>query len=194
MSKISFSFHLPHSIGWCPLVLLGTVSIASLCQGQQPTAIPAVPPAASAPATNGAPPVPAAAAKPAGPDATALDYLYNKKPQEGSAAAAAAQDKMRADDKTRALDALAGADSPMEPAFEQFLNAAEADPAKLKAYLGNYDKVVALLLQKKPADAYQALFAMATYEGDAGISRQLANRVQTVWDADAATRTGLGRQ
>ena len=120
-----------------------------------------------------------------------MDYLYNKKPQEGSAAAAAAQDKLRADDKTRALDALAGADSPLDPAFEQYLNAAEADPAKLKAYLANYDKVIALLLQKKPADAYQALFAMAAYEGDAGISRQLANRVQTVWDADAATRTVL---
>ena len=129
--------------------------------------------------------------KPASPDATALDYLYNKKPQEGSAAAAAAQDKLRADDKTHALDALAGADSPLDPAFEQYLNAAEADPAKLKAYLANYDKVIALLLQKKPADAYQALFAMAAYEGDAGIARQLANRVQTVWDADTATRAVL---
>lgn len=95
---------------------------------------------------------------------------------------------MRADDKTRALDALAGADSPLEPAFEQFLNAAEADPAKLRAYLANYDKVIASLLQKKPADAYQLLFAMAAYEGDAGISRQLANRVQTVWDADGVSR------
>ncbi len=188
MSKTSFSFLPPHPIRWCPLVLLGAVSIASLCQGQQPTAVPVTPPAAAAPATNGAPPVPAAAAKPAGPDATALDYLYNKKPQEGSAAAAAAQDKMRADDKTRALDALAGADSPLEPAFEQFLNAAEADPAKLRAYLANYDKVIASLLQKKPADAYQLLFAMAAYEGDAGISRQLANRVQTVWDADGVSR------
>ena len=188
MSKISFSLHPPHRIRWCSLVLLGAVSLVSLCQGQQPTAVPVTPPAVTAPATNGAPPVSAAAAKPTGPDATALDYLYNKKPQEGSAAAAAAQDKMRADDKTRALDALAGADSPLEPAFEQFLNAAEADPAKLKAYLANYDKVIASLLQKKPADAYQSLFAMAAYEGDAGISRQLANRVQTVWDADGVSR------
>lgn len=145
---------------------------------------------AGAAAAGGAAGAPTAAAlgQPASGEAAALDYLYNKKPQEGSAAAMAAQDKMHNDDKSRALEALAGSDSPLEPEFEQYLNAPEAEPVKLKAYLANYDKVVALLLQRKPADAYQILFAMATYEGDAGISRQLANRVQTVWDADAASR------
>ena len=178
MSKISLSLRLPRQVLFS---LLGTMSVAGLCLGQQPAAVPSASPVVA----PGANPVPAAA-KPASPDATALDYLYNKKPQEGSAAGLAAQDRMRADDKTRALDALAGADSPLEPEFEQYLNAAE-----LKAYLANYDKVIALLLQHKPSDAYQALFAMAAYEGDAGISRQLANRVQTVWDADASTRNLL---
>ena len=122
------------------------------------------------------------------PDANALDYLYNRKPQEGSAAAVAANDRARSDDKMRALDALAGTDSPLEPPFEQYLNAAEADPAKLKAYMATYDRVIALLQSRKPADAYQTLLTMTAYEGDAGISRQLANRVQTVWDADAYAR------
>ena len=171
-------------------MLLMALGNTHLSLGQQPKNTPAAP-ASSAPTTNPAPTSPAAGAKPASPDATALDYLYNKKPQEGSAGAAAAEQKLRADDKSRALDALAGADSPLEPAYEQYLNAAEADPAKLKAYLANYEKVIALLLQKKPADAYQALFAMAAYEGDAGISRQLANRVQTVWDADGVSRNIL---
>ena len=190
MSKISFFARASRRGRWFSLSLVAALGATHLSSGQQPTAAPVAPAAAvsPAPAANPAPAAVPAAAKPAGADATALDYLYNKKPQEGSAAAMAAQDKMRTDDKTRALDALAGADSPMEPAFEQYLNAAEADPAKLKAYLANYGKVVAQLLQKKPADAYQTLFAMAAYEGDAGIARQLANRVQTVWDADTATR------
>ncbi len=192
MSKTSPSRLPVQGISLFFLGVLSLLGVSGPAYGQQSspapsTSIPAVSPAATAPA------VPATAASPAPPkpasaDAAALDYLYNRKPQDGSVAGAAAENKMRGDDRTRALDALAGADSPLEPEFEQYLNAAEADPAKLKAYLAAYDKVVALLLQKKPADAYQALFAMAAYEGDAGIARQLANRVQTVYDADQTTR------
>lgn len=204
--------------GWggaCLLVLvgLGVIPVVETTRAQQPGAqtspvspagnaptsaattisqpAPASPagaaPGGAAPAAAGAPGA-AALGQPANSEAAALDYLYNKKPQEGSVAAMAAQDKLHNDDKSRALEALAGSDSSLEPEFEQYLNAPEAESAKLRAYLANYDRVVALLLQRKPADAYQVLFAMATYEGDAGISRQLANRVQTVWDADATTR------
>ena len=143
MSKISFFARASRRGCWFSLSLVAALGATHLSSGQQPTAAPVAPAAAvsPAPAANPAPAAVPAAAKPTGADATALDYLYNKKPQEGSAAAMAAQDKMRTDDKTRALDALAGADSPMEPAFEQYLNAAEADPAKLKAYLANYGKV-----------------------------------------------------
>jgi hypothetical protein len=195
MSKIEVSRCTRDGVRVFSLAIFALLGAASLSLGQQPPpSVPNVsgqaPQPGSAPSAPQAGP-PAAPAKNSAPDAAALDYLYNKKPQEGSAAAVAAQDKMRSDDKTLALDALAGTDSPLEPDFEQYLNAAEADPGKLKAYLANYDKVIALLLQKKPADAYQALFAMAAYEGDAGISRQLANRVQTVWDADAYTHSVL---
>lgn len=166
---------------WMALVL-ATLGAVCVSYGQQPEA----PPKAVAPAAPAQAP-----AQPSASDAAALDYLYNRKPQEGTAAAAAAEDKLRADDKMRALDALAGAESPLGPDFEQYLNSAEADPAKLKAYLANYNQIIALLLQRKTQDAYQLLFAMASYEGDAGISRQLANRVQTVWAADANTRSIL---
>ena len=96
---------------------------------------------------------------------------------------------MRSDDKTRALDALAGTDSPLEPEFEQYLNAAEADPAKLKAYLASYDKVIALLLQRKARRRLPDCFSRwLPTRGMPAISRQLANHVQSVWNADAYTQ------
>lgn len=137
-----------HRRRFTPTLLLAFLGLVCSSPGQQPDP-PAAPPGAASAAVPTATAAPAAKPAPApGADAAALDYLYNKKPQEGSVAGAAAQDKMRADDKTRALDALAGADSPLEPAFEQYLNSAESDPVKLKAYLANYDRVIALLLQQ----------------------------------------------
>src|SRR4051812_40457045 len=90
-----------------------------------PTTDPAAKPAPTNPAPNGSGTGPA------------LDYLYNRKPQDGSAAKQASEISRRMDDKAKAAEAL-GLGKPQgaqdQAKFEKYLGTAEVSPADLKAY------------------------------------------------------------
>lgn len=121
----------------------------------------------------------------------AMDYLYNKKPQDGSAAQQAAQAGQVMRDKSIADDALGAwriPDKQQRARFERYLGMAEVPPQEISAYTQRVEQVQALLRQRKTIDAWRQLQALAEYgEIDAGISQELANRIESIWSADRET-------
>jgi hypothetical protein len=119
---------------------------------------------------------------------TALDYLYNRKGQEGTAAKQASDAAGVLQSKEIAQDALGTGriqDPQMRSLFEKYLGTAEVPQARLKAYASEYDTVLSLLRQHNMVEAWKHLLAMSEYRDiDAGVSWELANRVESVWNAD----------
>lgn len=174
--------------------LTGLLVLAALPVAAQQSA-----PPSSAPAPAPAPP--AAAATPAptsgvgsnvdSSTASALDYLFNHKPVDGSVA----KEGLNADReaKTRALaqDALGNKlinDPDMRVRFERYLGMEEVPPDQIKAYADDMATVVDLLHQKKTMEAWRQLYKLASYgKLDAGVSLELANRIESIWNADATS-------
>lgn len=152
--------------------------------------------ASSVPTTNGAPaaPAPAGATAPTDNASSALDYLFNRKPQDGSAAQAASSVAGNMGDKMKAGDVLdtPGFDDPaVRQKFEIYLKHPEVSHDRVKEYA---DKIAKLSQMLKEGDdtfsAWKMLYALGEYQDlDAGISRELANRVEAVWNT---TRTNGG--
>jgi len=119
---------------------------------------------------------------------SALNYLFNKKPQDGSAAKEVMQPNQQAKAKAIAEDALGGGrfEDPVTRArFEKFLSLAPVEQARLDEYQVKYDGVLNMLRDGKPFDAWKMLFDLADYTYiDAGVSWELANRVESIWNAD----------
>jgi hypothetical protein len=151
-----------------------------------PPASSAPQPAAAAPAaTGGADQGNAAAA------ATGLDYLYNQKPVDGSLAGQAADANDEMIQRAKAADALNYgrlSDPQLRERFDQFLTTAEVPAATLAAYETEMQRVSALLQENQTFAAWKELFTLAQYESiDAGVSRELANRIESIWNDDRAT-------
>lgn len=167
-----------------------------------PEPAPAPPSAASAP-------LPAPAGAPSGADASrkttaaetgtapntpaaTLDYLYNRKPQDGSAAKQAAEVSRRMDDRTKAADALGlgnQQDAVAQERFEKYLGTAEISSADLKGYATIMGQVLALLREDKTFDAWKLLRQASAYTAiDAGMSNELANRIEAVWNTGRASQ------
>lgn len=173
--------------------------------GSAPATSATTPPSASTTPTpdatkSGAPGVPssnAAGSPDSGAPSTALQYLYNQKPQEGSAAGEAMQANQQA--KTRALaeDALGNKqieDPDMRAKFERYLGADEVPQDQIKAYADDMNNVIDLLHQKKTPEAWQKLYKLAQYQAiDAGVSWELANRIESIWNADE-TKNQIAKQ
>ena len=132
-------------------------------------------------------------ANPAGASAdsssnSALDYLFNRKPQEGTVAKDVMTANRGAQAKVIARDALGGGrieDPNMRARFEKYLGTPEVTEQELKSYNDEMAVVLKLLREKKTTEAWGELFKLADYETiDAGISWELANRVQSIWNAD----------
>lgn len=121
----------------------------------------------------------------------AIDYLYNKKPQDGSAAQQVAQAGQVMRDKSIADDALGAwriPDKQQRARFERYLGMAEVPPQEISAYARDIAAVQGLLRQRKTMDAWRELQALSEYaEIDAGISQELANRIESIWSADRET-------
>lgn len=181
--------------------LLLTATIASgtaLAQSNSasPSASPS--PSAAPTPTNGVAPAPGDnAAKPPAADSansttsTALDYLYNRKPQKGTAGAQAAEANEHAKDKARAADALGlgGISNPqLRAKFEKYLGMSEVSPNDLASYAQEIQKVSALLEANKTFEAWKELRGMGRYQAiDAGVSIELANRIESIWNTGKAS-------
>lgn len=117
---------------------------------------------------------------------TALDYLFNKKPQDGTAAKTASDLSSKLEDKIKALDSLnqPGFEEPVtRQRFEKFLNSPESDPAQIQAYNQTYKSVIEALRQNNPILAWRLLYKLNEYPWDAGVSAELGNRIESIWDA-----------
>jgi len=129
-------------------------------------------------------------------DSEALNYLYNRGPTDGSALGTASDDyrkgKAAAGDKQNALESLVSSQSLLPPDFEKFLSAAEADTGQIAKYEALYEDAMKFLHARKPLEAWQILFALSEFPWDAGISKQIANRVRAVWDTNGTAKTLLG--
>ncbi len=117
-----------------------------------------------------------------------LEYLFHRKPQEGTAAKEGMDANRRFKDKAIAQEALGGGrieDAQMRARFEKYLGMAEVSQEQLKAYADDMNKVLTLLRGNKTVDAWKELHKLAGYQSiDAGVSWELANRVESIWNAD----------
>lgn len=150
---------------------------------------PAVPPTAASPTPSSE----GAGASTRNPSDTsaALDYLYNRKPQDGSAGSQAAMVGKTIGGKAIAEDAIGVArleDPELRGRFLRYLGTAEVSQEELAAYFQQMKKVSTLLRDNKLVDAWKELHDLADYQIiDAGISRELANRVEAIWNMDRAS-------
>jgi len=195
-------------------LLLGTLLIASVlaarAQQTPSTSVPSTPTAdaateATSPSTPTNPPAtPPASSVPAGgtgsgdsSTSSALDYLFNHKAQDGSAAKEVMGANAEAKNRTLAQDALGTQqieDPDMRARFEQYLGMTEVPQDQLKAYSDDMQSVIDLLHQRQTPEAWQKLYKLAQYQTlDAGVSWELANRIETIWNADT-TKNQIARQ
>jgi len=181
-------------------ILLAAVVSGGIAYGQT-TSTPVTPAPQAAPVTTtgnfpAVPPAPGTPAAPAASGAdsstsTALDYLYNHKPQEGSAADQASQANEAAKDRAIAADAIGLgkiSDPQIRARFEKYLGMSEIPAADLTAYAQDMQKVRDLLRANKTFEAWQQLRQLARYQAiDAGVSIALADRIESMWNTDKAS-------
>jgi hypothetical protein len=147
----------------------------------------AAPTPASSPAAaveSGKAPTPAAT-PPASDTSAALDYLMNRKPQEGSIGKQAADNGKRVENKAIADDAVGISqlgDQESRARFQRYLGTAQVPQAELDDYFAKMKDVSNLLRDTQVFAAWKKLHELGNYTAiDAGISRELANRVESIW-------------
>ena len=117
-----------------------------------------------------------------------LNYMFNRKPQDGTFAKDAMENNQRAKVRMIAQEAVGGSrieDPNMRLRFEKYLTLPEVPQEQLKAYEEDVAKELQLLRDKKLIEAWSQLFKLAQYDSiDAGVSWELANRIESVWNAD----------
>lgn len=121
----------------------------------------------------------------------ALDYLMNRKPQDGSAGKQALDSGKRAETTAIAEDAVGNAqisEPDTRARFERYLGTAQVSQQTLDEYFAKMRQVSNLLRDNKIFPAWKELHEMGDYNIiDAGISRELANRVESIWNTDKAS-------
>jgi hypothetical protein len=128
--------------------------------------------------------------------ASALDYLFNHKAQEGTTMKATDDVAGALADKIKAVDVLKtpGLDNPqMRARFETYLSLKEVPQARIDEYFGKMKQISAMLKETNPDtfNAWKMLYDLGSYQDlDAGISRELASRVESFWNTDR-TKNGL---
>lgn len=122
---------------------------------------------------------------------TALDYLFNRKPQDGSAGQHALDAGKRSESKAIAEEAVGiprPADEAAHARFERYLGMAEVPQAALDAYLTKTKAVSRDLRENRVFEAWKRLHDLADETLiDGGISRELANRIEAIWNTGRAT-------
>jgi tetratricopeptide (TPR) repeat protein len=180
-------------------LLLLTFSAALIQAATAQTSAPPPSPGNPGPRSLDAPQNPASASTSAtapvdNSTATTLDYLFNHKAGEGTAAKAGADVAGALSDKIKAVDVLKtpGLDDPVIRArFETYLSLQEVPEARIKDYFDKMGQVSDTLRAGDAFGAWKILYAMSEYQDvDAGISRELANRVEAIWNT-SRTANGL---
>lgn len=183
----------------CIMAIKSVITISCITLGaltglaQSPAEAPVAPPAQTTVAPA-APPASTQTTAPSAPsiDSKALDYLFHQSPQEGSVAGVtqdqAVEAKAAAGGKQGGLEAMMGAESLIPPDFEKFLSTAEVDKEKLKTYTKTVDQIRQFLKQRKPADAWELLFTLGSYDWDTDLSKEIAIRVRAVWDTNETSK------
>ena len=165
---------------------------AAMAQDAPPSAQSIVPAANPAPLTP--PPANPSATGLDGATSSALDYLYNHQAQEGTGAKATQDLAGALADKIKAIDVLKtpGMDDPeVRARFETYLSLKEVPDARVQEYFGKVQQVSDLLKAGQIVDAWKLLYSLSTYKDlDAGISSEVAHRVESVWNTDR-TKDGL---
>lgn len=120
-----------------------------------------------------------------------LDYLFNHKPGEGTGAKATFDVASALADKIKAIDVLKtpGLDDPeVRARFETYLSLQEVPQARIKEYFDKVQQCSDTIRAGDTFGAWKILYAMSEYKDlDAGISRELANRVEAIWNTTRAT-------
>ena len=169
------------SVAWALCLGVAIGQDAPVEPGSTPT------PPTSKPSTSAAP---VEAARPSDSSA-ALDYLFNRKPQDGSAGKQALDASQRAEGKAVAEDALGmrrQEDPQTRARFERYLGTAEVPQSQLDEYFAQMKRITELLRDKNIFEAWKKLYDLADYQIiDAGVSRELANRVESIWNTDKAS-------
>ncbi|MDR1190781.1 MAG: hypothetical protein LBK60_03830 [Verrucomicrobiales bacterium] len=175
--------------------LLGGWSTPARAQAQ-PAPKPAPAPAGNPPAPAPAPPQNVQQSSQQSMDSavsTSFDYLFNRTPAQGSAAKEIFTANKAAQDKAIAQDVLGigfTMNGDQRLRFEKFLAMTEVAPNRLQEYADGSDRVLVLLKERKPFDAWKELSALSEYRDvDGGLSWELANRVESIWNADRTTVT-----
>lgn len=120
-------------------------------------------------------------------NSSAMEYLFNRKPQEGSAAKEVMQANQAVKSKILAREALGGRieDPQMRARFDKYLGLAEVSAEQMAAYDADMKKALELLRENRTTEAWRQLYKMADYQQiDAGVSWELANRIESIWNAD----------
>ncbi len=120
----------------------------------------------------------------------ALDYLMNRKPQDGSAGKQAFDAGKRVETKAIAEDAVGiprQEDPELRARFERYLGTAQVPQEKLDAYFAKMKEISNFLRDNQIFSAWKELHDLADETLiDAGISRELANRVESIWNTGRA--------
>lgn len=127
-----------------------------------------------------------------GSASTMFRYLFDRKPAEGSAAKRVEDAAMPGLVRAQAEQALGLGPSEGDMGmvrFEQFLSTEEVSEKDVEAYWATYRSVLDLLKGDRVNEAVGALHELAREERiDAGISRDLAARVEAIWTTEDAVR------
>ncbi|HEY5741860.1 MAG TPA: hypothetical protein VIS99_04905, partial [Terrimicrobiaceae bacterium] len=120
----------------------------------------------------------------------ALDYLFNRRPQDGSVGKKASDIGRQVEGKTVAEDAVGMSreeNQENRARFKRYLETAEVSRQALDEYFAKMREVSRLLVENQIFPAWKKLHDLAEYTIiDAGISRELANRVESIWNMDRA--------
>jgi hypothetical protein len=154
----------------------------------------APPPSSENPATL-APPAPAGTSSglnnATGIDSStssALDYIFNHQAKEGTAAKATSDVASALADKIKAVDVLQtpGLDDPeVRARFETYLSLKEVPQDRINEYFTKMSSVSTMLKAGDTFGAWKTLYSLGEYQDlDAGISRELAARVEAYWNTD----------
>ncbi|HUB68212.1 MAG TPA: hypothetical protein VL981_12070 [Candidatus Methylacidiphilales bacterium] len=125
-----------------------------------------------------------------------LDYNYNHQAGDKTAAQAESQVLSAIADKIKALDVLKtpGLDNPeVRARFETYISLPAVSDSDIKDYFNTMSQVSDHLKQGDAFGAWKLLYALSDHRDlDAGISRELANRVEGIWNSDR-TQNGLAQ-
>jgi hypothetical protein len=124
----------------------------------------------------------------------ALKTFMETKPAEGTAGKATSDVANALADKIKAIDVLKtpGMDNPeVRARFETYLSLKEVPQDRIAEYFGKMTKISETLKAGDAFTAWKMLYALGDYQDlDAGISRELAARVETFWNTNR-TKNGL---